>query len=62
MEKWKLYTFASAIFPGLTAVLAKAGPKTLSADLGLAVRTVFVCIFVPLNLFVWSGSAKALRR
>jgi transporter family protein len=55
MEKWKLYAFASAIFAGLTSVVAKAGLKTLSADLGLAVRTVFVCIFVLLNLFVWSG-------
>lgn len=64
MEKWKLYAFASAIFAGFTAVLAKAGLKTLSADLGLAVRTVFVCIFVLLNLFVWSGagqSAAALK-
>lgn len=59
MEKWKLYAFASAIFAGLTAVVAKAGLKTLSADLGLAVRTVFVCVFVLLNLFIWSGAGQS---
>ena len=38
METWKLYAFAAALFAGLTSVVAKAGLKTLGADLGLAVR------------------------
>ena len=62
MEKWKIYAFAAALFAGLTAVIAKAGLKTLSADLGLAVRSVFVCAFVVVNLFIWnSGHGAALR-
>jgi bacterial/archaeal transporter family protein len=60
MEKWKLYAFAAAVFAGLTSVVAKAGLKTLSADLGLAVRTGFVCVFVTLNLFLWSHTGQNL--
>jgi len=64
MEQWKIYAFAAALFAGLTSVVAKAGLKNLSADLGLAVRTVFVCAFVFVNLFIWSSagaSVTALR-
>ena len=64
MEPWKIYAFAAALFAGLTSVVAKAGLKNLSADLGLAVRTAFVCLFVLVNLFIWSSAsenATALR-
>ena len=64
MEKWKLYAFAAAAFAGITSVVAKAGLKNLSADLGLAVRSGFVLAFVLLNLFLWStpsSSGTALR-
>ncbi len=40
-------------FAGLTAVVAKAGLKNVSADSGLAVRTCFVFVFVWMNLFVF---------
>ena len=60
MEKWKLYAFAAALFAGVTSVLAKAGLKNLSADLGLAVRTVFVFAFVLLNLCAWSNASSNL--
>jgi transporter family protein len=59
MERWKLYAFAAAFFAGVTAVIAKAGLKVLGADLGLAVRTVFVFGFVMLNTLIWTGPAKA---
>ena len=64
MERWKLYAFAAALFAGLTSVIAKSGLKTLGADVGLALRTVFVFGFVMLNLWLWTGvsaSATALR-
>ena len=64
MEKWKLYAVAAALFAGLTSVIAKAGLKSVSADLGLAVRTGFVSLFVLANLVLWSGAsghATALR-
>ena len=64
MERWKIYAFAAALFAGLTSVVAKAGLKNLGADLGLAVRSVFVCGFVIANLSLWSSagaSATALK-
>ncbi len=59
MERWKLYAFAAAVFAGLTSVVAKAGLKTLGADVGLAVRTVFVFSFIMLNTLLWTGTSKA---
>ena len=59
MERWKLYAFAAALFAGLTSVIAKAGLKVLGADLGLAVRTVFVFTFIMLNTWLWTSPAKA---
>jgi transporter family protein len=59
MERWKLYAFASALFAGLTSVVAKAGLKSLGADLGLAVRTVFVFGFIMLNTLLWTNADKA---
>lgn len=58
MERWKLYAFSAALFAGLTSVVAKAGLKTLSADLGLAVRTAFVFGFILLNTWLWTGMGK----
>ena len=59
MESWKLYAFAAAIFAGMTSVVAKAGIKVLGADLGLAVRTIFVFGFIMLHTWIWIGPAKA---
>jgi transporter family protein len=59
MERWKVYAFGAALFAGLTSVIAKAGLKVLGADLGLAVRTVFVFSFIMLNTFLWTGASKA---
>lgn len=59
MERWKLYAFASALFAGLTSVIAKAGIKSLGADLGLAVHIVFVFGFVMLNTLIWTGITKS---
>lgn len=46
MERWIIYAFISMCFAGATAVVAKQGLVGISAELGLAVRTFFVCIFV----------------
>ena len=59
MERWKIYAFAAALFAGLTSVIAKAGLKVLGADLGLAVRTVFVFSFIMLNTWIWTGPTRA---
>ena len=46
MERWVLYAIISACFAGLTSVVAKQGLAGISAELGLTVRTIFVCVFV----------------
>ena len=46
MPTWVLYAFASMVFAGLTAVIAKPGLAGISADLGLALRTAFMFAFV----------------
>jgi len=46
MERWVLYAFLSMIFAGVTAVIAKPGLTGISGDLGMAVRTCFVFVFV----------------
>lgn len=43
------------LFAGLTSVIAKAGLKNVSSDTGLAVRTVFVFVFVWLNVFLFNN-------
>ena len=52
METWKLQAILSAIFAGLTSVLAKAGMKHLSPDVGLALRTCVVFTLVIANALV----------
>ncbi|HEY9777932.1 MAG TPA: EamA family transporter [Planktothrix sp.] len=42
---WIASAFVSMLFAGVTAVIAKKGLDGISADLGLAIRTVFVFVF-----------------
>ena len=46
MEKWILYAFVSMFFAGFTSVIAKMGLAGISGELGLTIRTLFVCDFV----------------
>ena len=46
MERWIIYAIISAVFAGFTSVVAKQGLAGISAELGLTVRTLFVCVFV----------------
>lgn len=48
---WIVFAFGSALFAGLTAVLAKCGIKKTDSDIATAVRTVIVLIFS--WLMVW---------
>ena len=64
---WVLFAFASALFAGLTAVLAKVGVRNVDANLATALRTVVVLAFSWLMVAVagvWqplgSISARAL--
>lgn len=42
---WILFAFGSALFAGLTAVLAKCGIKKTDSDAATAIRTIVVLIF-----------------
>ena len=42
---WLHWALLSALFAGLTAVLAKAGVKGIDADLATAIRTVVILVF-----------------
>lgn len=42
---YRIWAFLSALFAGLTAVLAKKGVEHVPSNLALAVRVVFVLIF-----------------
>ena len=56
---WVLFAFGSALFAGLTAVLAKCGIKKTDSDIATAIRTIVVLIFS--WLMVWLiGSAETI--
>ena len=64
MERWVLYAFISMLFAGFTSVIAKQGLTGISAELGLTLRTIFVCIFVLIFavLAVESAEIKSLQK
>ena len=49
MPVWILYALGSMFFAGLTSVIAKFGLKNVPSDLGLAIRTSMVFVFVWIN-------------
>ena len=46
MSRWVVDAMISMVFAGFTSVIAKAGLDGISAQVGLAVRTCFVFVFV----------------
>lgn len=49
---WILYAFGSALFAGMTSILAKVGIKKTDSNLATALRTVIVLLFSWLMVFV----------
>ena len=49
---WILYAFCSALFAGLTAVLAKIGIQKINSHLATALRTVVVLVFAWMMVFI----------
>ena len=54
MKTYQIFALYSMVFAGLTSVIAKAGLKNVSADIGLTVRTTFIFVFIWINLFFFS--------
>lgn len=57
MQRWLVYAYASMVFAGFTAVIGKLGLRGISGELGIAVRTVFVALFV-LSFAAWRVPAE----
>lgn len=49
---WLLYAFGSALFAGMTSILAKIGVKNADSNLATALRTIVVLLFSWLMVFV----------
>ena len=49
---WVLYAFGSALFAGLTAVLAKCGIRKMDSTVATAIRTIVVLIFSWVMVFL----------
>lgn len=57
---WILFAFGSAVFAGLTAVLAKCGVRRTDSTVATAIRTVIVLAFSWLMVFL-TGAQAGLR-
>ena len=49
---WVLYAFLSALFAGITAILAKIGIKNVDSNLATAIRTIIILIFSWIMVFI----------
>ncbi|QAT50443.1 EamA family transporter [Caproiciproducens sp. NJN-50] len=49
---WLLYAFGSALFAGMTSILAKIGIKNTDSNLATALRTIVVLLFSWLMVFI----------
>ncbi|HKL80336.1 MAG TPA: EamA family transporter [Mobilitalea sp.] len=49
---WILYSFCSAFFAGITAILAKIGIKNTDSSLATAIRTIVILIFSWIMVFI----------
>ena len=49
---WIVYAFGSAIFAGLTSILAKCGIRQTDSTVATAIRTIVVLAFSWLMVFV----------
>ena len=56
---WILFAFGSALFAGLTSILAKCGIKNTDSNVATAIRTIIVLIFSWIMVFV-VGAQKGL--
>ena len=55
---WILYAFGSALFAGLTAVLAKCGIRKTDSTVATAIRTIVVLLFSWLMVFIVGSQSQ----
>ncbi len=56
---WLFFAFGSALFAGITAILAKIGVKNTDSNVATAIRTVVILLFSWLMVFV-AGSQSTI--
>lgn len=49
---WLVFAFGSALFAGLTSILAKCGTKKTDSDVATGIRTIIVLLFSWLMVFI----------
>ena len=49
---WIVYAFASAVFAGITSILAKIGIKNVDTHVATALRTIVVAVFAWVMVFI----------
>ena len=60
---WFIWALMSALFAGLTAVLAKVGVEHVNSNLATAIRTVVILVFAwSVALFTKSQSISSIER
>lgn len=52
---WLLFAFSSALFAGLTSILAKIGIKNTDSNVATAIRTIIILIFAWIMVFITKG-------
>lgn len=55
---WMVYAFMSALFAGITAILAKCGIKNTDSNVATALRTIVVFIFSWIMVFITGGFSE----
>lgn len=58
---WLFFALGSALFAGLTAILAKIGVENVDSNLGTAIRTVVVLLMAWLMVFI-TGEQKGIGK
>lgn len=58
---WIIYAFGSAMFAGITAILAKCGIKSTDSNVAAAIRTVIVLIYSWIMVFL-TGSQNSISQ
>jgi transporter family protein len=61
VDVWLAFAFGSALFAGLTAILAKVGVRHTPSNLATAIRTIVVLVFAWLVVFI-VGSQGTITR
>ena len=57
---WLLYAVGSALFAGLTSILAKCGIRKTDSTVATAIRTIVVLIFAWIMVFVVGSQGTLL--